>query len=205
VRSAFARLPAGCAAAPRLCLRAYYSLLVDLVRGAWVRYVRRHNAQLLGEGADFYTFLFGQERAPGLLARCAELLREAQRGRCLYCERRVLSEGQVDHFIPWALYPIDLGHNLVLAHAGCNQRKSDHLAAEDHLEARLGRSRDQRAALEREFDDANVLHDRAASERIAGWAYAQVAASRGLGWKGADAMEPLTGRWRAPLIDSSHE
>lgn len=185
------------------CLRAYHSLLLDLIRGAWVRYVRRHNDQLLGESADLYSFLFGQERDVGLFARCAGFLREAQQGRCLYCEKRVPAEGQVDHFVPWALYPIDLGHNLVLAHSGCNLRKSDHLAAENHLEAWLVRTREHGAALEMEFDAANVLHDRVASERIAVWAYGQVEISRGLAWRSADVMEPLEGRWRTLLVNST--
>jgi 5-methylcytosine-specific restriction endonuclease McrA len=185
------------------CLRAHHSLLVDLIRGAWIRYVRRHNAQVLGEGADLYSFLFGQERDAGLFARCAEILREAQQGRCLYCEKTVSAEGQVDHFVPWALYPIDLGHNLVLAHSGCNLRKSDHLAAENHLESWLARTREHGATLEVEFDTANVLYDRAASERIAAWAYAQVETSRGLVWRSADVMEPLEGRWRSLLVDSA--
>ena len=30
-------------------------------------------------------------------------------------------EGCVDHFIAWSRYPVDLGHNLVLAHNGCNE------------------------------------------------------------------------------------
>ncbi len=185
------------------CLRAHHSLVVELVRGAWVRYVRRHNAQLLGEGVDLYAFLFGQERDARLFARCAGILREAQQGRCLYCERRLLAEGHVDHFVPWAIYPIDLGHNLVLAHSGCNLRKSDHLAAEDHLEAWLARTREHGASLEMEFDAASVLHDRAASERIAAWAYSQVEASRGMVWRGADVLEPLEGRWRSLFFDAA--
>ncbi len=32
----------------------------------------------------------------------------------------------IDHFIPWSRYPIDLGHNFVLAHAGCNSAKAYH-------------------------------------------------------------------------------
>ena len=31
----------------------------------------------------------------------------------------------IDHFIPWPRYPIDLGHNFVLAHAGCSSAKAD--------------------------------------------------------------------------------
>jgi hypothetical protein len=35
----------------------------------------------------------------------------------------------VNHFVPWSRYPRDLAHNLVLAHGGCNSRKSDLLGA----------------------------------------------------------------------------
>ena len=37
--------------------------------------------------------------------------------------------GAVDHFIPWRRYPLDLGHNFVLAHSACNSSKGDRLAA----------------------------------------------------------------------------
>ena len=40
----------------------------------------------------------------------------------------------VDHFVPWARYPLDLGHNYVLADARCNGFKSDRLAAFEHLD-----------------------------------------------------------------------
>jgi len=45
------------------CLRKHYSMVADLVRGAWARYVRRFNTDLLGEQADLGEFLFGSERA----------------------------------------------------------------------------------------------------------------------------------------------
>ena len=34
------------------CLRKFYPLVADLVRGAWVRYVRRVNVELLGSATD---------------------------------------------------------------------------------------------------------------------------------------------------------
>jgi 5-methylcytosine-specific restriction endonuclease McrA len=39
----------------------------------------------------------------------------------------------VDHFIPWSRYPNDAIENLVVAHERCNGRKSDFLAASDHV------------------------------------------------------------------------
>jgi hypothetical protein len=41
----------------------------------------------------------------------------------------------VDHFIAWACYPIDLGHNFVLADRSCNNQKRDRLLAFRHLAA----------------------------------------------------------------------
>ena len=185
------------------CLRSYHSLLVDLIRSAWLRYVRRHNAQLLGETSDLYGFLFGRERDPRLMSRCGPLLRDVQQGVCLYCQKGIRKEGQVDHFVPWALYPVDLGHNLVLAHGRCNNDKSDRLAAEDHLEAWLVRSHECGVELENGFDEADVLHDRAATERIAGWAYVQSAASSGLVWKRGNELAPLSGRWSELLTGTA--
>lgn len=45
------------------CLRRFHELIVDLVRGAWLRYVRRLNEQVLGASSDLDQFLFGSERA----------------------------------------------------------------------------------------------------------------------------------------------
>jgi hypothetical protein len=45
------------------CLRKFHSLISDLVRGAWLRYVRQQNIDILGETADLNHFLFGSERA----------------------------------------------------------------------------------------------------------------------------------------------
>ena len=76
-------------------------------------------------------FLFGTSRSD--LSRYREILADVQEGRCFYCNRRLNDSAAVDHFIPWRRYPLDLGHNFVLAHGSCNSSKSDRLAALPHL------------------------------------------------------------------------
>ena len=44
------------------CFRKFLAIISDLVRGAWVRYVRQQNLALIGETADLHEFLFGSER-----------------------------------------------------------------------------------------------------------------------------------------------
>jgi hypothetical protein len=99
------------------CLRAFYPLILDLVRGAWLRFVRNQNAGVLGEHAELGGFLFGTGRVS--LAVYVPILQELQRGNCFYCGRMVRADVDVDHFIPWARYPVDLSHNFVLAHSTC--------------------------------------------------------------------------------------
>jgi hypothetical protein len=38
-------------------------MIVDLVCGAWLRYVRQENLELIGETTDLAEFLFGSERS----------------------------------------------------------------------------------------------------------------------------------------------
>lgn len=86
--------------------RRFYDLIRNLVQGAWTRHVRRINKDILGK-ADLAEFLFGAERSvqPGL----RPLLKDVQAGTCFYCGGRLREAGEIDHFIPWARYPIDLG------------------------------------------------------------------------------------------------
>lgn len=78
------------------------------------RYVRQQNSDILGETTDLDEFPFGSERAS--LAVVRPMLMDLQHGDCFYCRAR-LTEANIhgDHFIPWARYPVDLGHNFVLA------------------------------------------------------------------------------------------
>lgn len=179
------------------CLRTFHGLVTDLVRAAWLRYVRRHNAALLGSTADLTAFLFGSEREG--LVKLPPLLRDLQDDRCLYCARPLGAAAVVDHFVPWTRYSIDLGHNFVLAHWSCNSSKADHLATADHLTAWVRRNRIAGDELQNRFDAARVLHDLGSSVRITRWAYAQTANVGGLVWRSGGGMESLSVEWRSLL------
>jgi len=174
-------------------LRRFYDLIRNLVQGAWTNHVRRINRDALGH-ADLADFLFGAERSmqPGLRA----LLREVQSDRCFYCDGRIRDAGEIDHFVPWARYPIDLGHNFVLAHCTCNNNKRDLLAARHHLEHWQRRNQDLGAVLASEFDARGILHNIAATERIAFWAYNQAEGSNSNVWYQRDLTQPIEPTWR---------
>jgi hypothetical protein len=175
------------------CMRVFYDLIVDLLRGHWLRYVRRQNAQELGDASDLSAFLFGSERTN--LSLFQPLLSEIQTGDCFYCQKSLGGRADVDHFIPWAKYPIDLGHNFVLAHGTCNRSKSDHLAAEKHLERWLRRNADHRLALAGYFDEYGVGHDLESSTKITRWAYAQTDRLGGQVWSAGRTFKQLTPEW----------
>lgn len=107
---------------------------------------------------------------------------------------------EVDHFIPWSRYPTDLGHNFVLAHARCNNSKSDHLAAEQHLHSWAHRNRQRADELAERLRDANLLHDCSASLRITEWAYEQVEKANGQVWLNDAIFQHLGAEWRELLV-----
>ncbi len=178
------------------CLATFHDMLVDMVRGAWVRHIRRirSNLVLMGEVRDLSTFLFGSGREH--LERYRSILWDLQQHRCFYCDRGMsMGAADVDHFIPWARYPNDLGHNFVLAHAGCNRSKSDHLAGLTHLESWARRNQDRGRELAQRFDDDDLLHDLNATVRIARWAYRQTEQAEGQVWLAADQITRLEPGW----------
>jgi HNH endonuclease len=180
------------------CLRQFYELIGDLVRGAWVRYFRRYNQEILGTTTDLVEFLFGSERSD--LGPVREILETVQ-SKCFYCNRPLPQHaGHVDHFIPWSKYPVDLGHNFVLAHDKCNLAKADHLAAADYLEAWAYRNTLHRIYLKDEFTRRGVLHDLPTSIRIANWAYQQTFDVDGPTWPGQQDLVPLPINWQQPII-----
>jgi 5-methylcytosine-specific restriction endonuclease McrA len=103
-------------------------LLRPLLHRAWAVRVAAYNQ--LPEAA-LEDHLFGVDRAA--LRPVLSGLAELQDGRCFYCQRP-LRAPEVDHFLPWARVSLDAIENLVVADEGCNGRKTDHLAAEDHVE-----------------------------------------------------------------------
>jgi len=177
------------------CLRAFHGLVTELVRAAWLRYVRQRNIITLGSATDLAAFMFGTDR--GDLSRHAAILKDLQKGDCFYCARSVGKSCEVDHFIPWSRYPVDLGHNFVLAHGGCNKDKSDALAAVRHLERWCERNEVLGASLARDLDDEGLPHDLAASKRIAVWAYEQADVAGARLWLAPKAdLVPIEPRWR---------
>jgi hypothetical protein len=78
----------------------------------------------------------------------------------------------VDHFVPFALYPRDLAHNFVIAHASCNRSKSDSLAAKPHLDRWLEFIHRHDAVLREIGANAGQVGDLPSSLRVAAWGYA---------------------------------
>jgi hypothetical protein len=104
-------------------------LLRPLIELHWVRMVAALNGLDL-ESERLRGHLFGATRT-GFPTTLRSGLRELQDGRCFYCDERLRSRVEVDHFIPWSRWPNDAVENLVLADA-CNNHKRDHLAAGEH-------------------------------------------------------------------------
>jgi hypothetical protein len=181
------------------CFRKFHALIGDLVRGAWLRYVRQQNLDVLGETADLNEFLFGSER--NNLAVVRPVLMDIQRGRCFYCRGAVTRmTAHVDHFIAWSRYPTDLAHNFVLADDHCNNQKRDRLPACEHLAAWAERNVRYGEQITGELEPRGVVAELAASNRVAEWAYAQTEAAKGLTWVRSDEMVPLAAEWRACFV-----
>ncbi|SPA38428.1 HNH nuclease (fragment) [Cupriavidus taiwanensis] len=117
-------------------------------------------------------------------------LRKLDGGHCFYCGH-ALNDADVDHFIPFSLYPRDLAHNFVLTHPLCNRSKSDTLAARPHLERWLER-------LEKRADDlseigitAGVVADKISTHKVALWGYSNSSFSCGHAWLSPAKYEPV--------------
>jgi 5-methylcytosine-specific restriction endonuclease McrA len=180
------------------CFRRFHELISDLVRGAWLRNVRQQNVAILGEATDLSEFLFGSERAN--LANVRSVLVEFQNGRCFYCGGILRPNAtEVDHFISWARYPVDLGHNFVLADKQCNGKKRDRLPAVEHLSAWVERNRQHGDQILAGFHRQGVPENLGASLSVVGWAYSQTESAHGLTWRRGEELVPLELGWRAHL------
>ena len=148
------------------CFRKFHGLISDLVRGAWVRFVRQQNIDILGETADLNEFLFGGERAG--LAAVRPVLMDIQHGACFYCGSALKPMNtDVDHFVAWARYPIDLGHNFVLADRACNNKKRDRLPACNHLAAWTERNARFGDQIGTALENRGIISDLPASHQVA--------------------------------------
>jgi hypothetical protein len=178
------------------CFRKFHPLISDLVRGAWLRHVRKQNLDVLGEAADLDQFLFGSERAN--LAVVRPVLIDIQRGRCFYCNKPLSPPStHIDHFIAWARYPIDLGHNFVLADTRCNSRKGDRLPAYVHLAGWTERNTQFGDQIGNAMKERGIIAELTVSNRVAQWAYEQTENSNGLTWVQGDELVRLAPEWRS--------
>lgn len=190
-----AKAPAMIALRPGVafCFRRFYGLIAEMVQAAWARWIREQNLSLIGDTADLHEFLFGAKRTNLLLLRSP--LREIQNDFCFYCQKRMRGQPEVDHFVPWARYQLNLGHNFVLADRGCNSDKRDLLASEEHLAAWIKRNQSLGESLNHEFDRLGVLHNLSTTTRIARWAYSSASAAGGRAWHAKNILIPLVGEW----------
>jgi 5-methylcytosine-specific restriction endonuclease McrA len=176
------------------CLRRFQPLVQQLARSHWVTHIKanRRNHGVLGDAGDLEDFLFSTPRQSLQLVGAG--LRKLDGGCCFYCGRAVGPAADVDHYVPFALYPRDLAHNFVLAHPECNRSKSDTLAGRPHLERWLERITRRADALSEIGLSAGIAADAITSQRVAAWGYASAAASAGRAWLSSAAYEPIDQR-----------
>lgn len=111
-------------------------LVRPLIHREWAACVARFNGL---PSARLEQFLFGHPDRSSLDA-VRQPLADLQHGECFYCGTSISESAEVDHFVPWSRHPNDAIENLVVAHGKCNNSKSDHLAACDHLDRWLTRN-----------------------------------------------------------------
>ncbi|CAD5366921.1 HNH nuclease [Rubrivivax sp. A210] len=172
------------------CLRRFQPLVQQLARSRWIDHIKRNrlNGPLLGEADDLEAFLFETPRQT--LAEIGAGLRLLNGSRCFYCGSTA-HEVDVDHFVPFSLYPRDLIHNFVLAHPACNRSKSDTLAALPHLERWLEHITRHHDSLQEIGHTVGRPADRVASRSVATWGYANAASSGAQAWLRAGLYEPV--------------
>jgi 5-methylcytosine-specific restriction endonuclease McrA len=110
------------------CMRRFHGLIQQMARARWVAHIKanQQNHIVLGMADDLEDFLFLTSRQS--LARVGEGLLRLEGPACFYCDGKIQSDADVDHFVPYSLYSRDLVHNFVRAHPQCNRSKSDTLA-----------------------------------------------------------------------------
>ncbi|MBO2660797.1 HNH endonuclease [Shewanella algae] len=166
------------------CMRRFYDLVISLARTHWIQMVRelKGNQLLIGQDTGLNEFLFGSNRQS--LGNLVPVLADIQHGNCFYCQKAIRSGAEVDHFIPWSRYPVDLGHNFVLAHKDCNQNKRALLAAEIHRDAWFEQNIIAHSGLIQQECASFMAADAQRSVAITTWAYQQAHADGSRLWLG---------------------
>lgn len=110
------------------------------------------------------------------------MLLDIEGDRCFYCSRQMRDgKVEVDHFIPWSRYPRDRGHNFVLAHAACNNRKRDALASAPYLSSWIDRLEAKGSDITATLG-GSVLCEADGSRKVAAWAYGSEINAGGRFW-----------------------
>ena len=163
------------------CLRRFQPLVQQLARSHWVAHIKRNrlNLPLLGEKDDLAGFLFETPRQ--VLEVIGSGLKRLTGSQCFYCGSK-FDRADVDHFVPFSMYPRDLMHNFVLAHPACNRSKSNALAARPHLERWLEYILRHSDDLREIGQAAGRTADLTASRAVSRWGYSNAFAGGGQAW-----------------------
>jgi 5-methylcytosine-specific restriction endonuclease McrA len=178
------------------CLRRFYPLVQQLARTHWIEHIKanRQNQVILGGASDLEDFLFAASRTS--LSTVREQLLKLDGHACFYCGQR-MQDMDVDHYVPFALYPRDLIQNFVLAHPSCNRSKSSALAAKQHLERWLTRLVMKRDQLDQIGDEVGFVTDANAIRQVAQWSYQNAHQASGNAWLTAARFEPVSADYLA--------
>ncbi|MEI8168838.1 MAG: HNH endonuclease [Rhodoferax sp.] len=172
------------------CLRRFQPLVQQLARRHWIDHLKRNraNTAVLGQTDDLESFLFETSRQSLMII--GEGLKRIGGSHCFYCRSKV-QDGDVDHFIPFSLYPRDLAHNFVISHPACNRSKSDTLAAKPHLESWMEHITKNDDALREIGEAAGRTADLSASHAVARWGYSNAVSSGARAWIKPEAYEAI--------------
>lgn len=173
------------------CFRRFYDLVVYLAKNAWLQKIQsiKHNQMLIGPQSQLHDFLFGVDRRA--LTKAKPVLIELQVNHCFYCRKPMKNDVEVDHFIPFARYANDLGHNFVVAHRACNNNKRDFLAAPLHrIHWQEQNLMSHQQTITRELGD--YFHcDADTSFAVSNWAYQVAESSNAKLWLGINRFEKV--------------
>ncbi len=163
------------------CLRRFQPLIQQLARNRWTDFIKRNtnNAPILGKKDDLNSFLFETSRKT--LALVCKGLKEIYGNKCFYCNK-TSSKLEVDHFVPFSLYPRDLMHNFVLACPTCNRSKSDTLAANIHLNKWVELIAKNSDEIVKIGNEVGISANLETTMAIAKWGYEAANKGGGSGW-----------------------
>jgi len=166
-------------------LVALASVVRPVVQRRWAAKVAQLNTSIV-EDAQLEEFLFGATRVS--LAPVRAPLIELHDARCFYCGGKLGRDVDVDHFIAWARHPENAVQNLVPAHPACNESKSDHLAAAEHVTRWAERLRVRGSDLDDIARRATWEHDAGRALAVARVIYLRLRPDVRL-WQARDAFE----------------